>query len=59
MHILASALQLLDDSGTPADIGAHVQTAISRLSEVIGETDHVSSHVSQTGGIRNRIGKAN
>jgi len=46
MQFLTSALQLLDDSDTPADVGAHVHTAITRLSEVIdqsGERDQKAS----------------
>ena len=39
MHFLTLALRLLDESDAPADIGAHVDVAISRLSEVLGQSD--------------------
>lgn len=39
MHFLKLALQSLDESDTPADIGAHVDVAIARLAEVLGESD--------------------
>ena len=39
MHFLKLALQSLDESDTPADIGAHVAVAIARLAEVLGESD--------------------
>lgn len=57
MHFLTSALQLLDDSDAPADIGAHVQTAISRLSEVIGESDRAALHSDQPAAVPRGIGK--
>jgi hypothetical protein len=59
MHFLASALQLLDDSDAPADIGAQVQAAISRLSEVMGKAGRAAQHVSQTGDVPRRIGRSN
>jgi hypothetical protein len=43
-HLLISALQLLDESDAPADVGAHVDVAITRLSEVLGEADE-AAHV--------------
>jgi hypothetical protein len=58
MHFLTSALQLLDDSDAPADIGAHVQTAISRLSEVIGESDRAAQHIDQAPALPRGAGKA-
>jgi len=39
IHHLRLALNLLDQSDAPADIGAHVDTAISRLSDVLGQPD--------------------
>ena len=33
--LLVSALQLLDEANAPSDIGAHVDLAIARLSEVL------------------------
>ena len=47
MHFLTLALQLLDESGTPADVGAHVDTAIARLSEVLGQSDRTAQKVSR------------
>jgi hypothetical protein len=47
MHFLKLALQLLDESDAPADIGAHVDAAITRLSEALGNSDeaaHLASH---------------
>lgn len=32
---LASALELLDEANAPSDIGAHVDSAIQRLSEAL------------------------
>jgi hypothetical protein len=34
-NLLASALQLLDEADAPSDIGAHVNLAITRLSETL------------------------
>jgi hypothetical protein len=42
MHHLTAALQLLDESDTPADVGAHVAVAIERLSEVVRQPDEVA-----------------
>jgi hypothetical protein len=42
MHFLKLALQLLDESDAPADVGAHVDVAITRLSEVLGESDETA-----------------
>ena len=39
IHYLTLALNLLDQSDAPADIGAHVDAAISRLSEVLGQPE--------------------
>jgi hypothetical protein len=47
MHYLTLALQLLDESDAPADIGAHVNVAISRLSEVMGQSDQAQHRVRQ------------
>lgn len=56
IHFLTLALQLLDESDAPADIGAHVDVAIARLSEVLGQSDQapndVSLHGHSTGKIR-------
>jgi hypothetical protein len=46
-HLLTLALQLLDESDAPADVGAHVDVAIARLSEVLGQSDKASHHASQ------------
>jgi hypothetical protein len=46
MHHLTLALQLLDESDAPADIGAHVDVAISRLSEVLGQSDQATNRLS-------------
>ena len=37
-RLLASALQLLDESGVPAEIGAHLDLALNRLDELIEAT---------------------
>lgn len=37
-RLLASALQLLDEAGAPADIGAHLDLALHRLDELIEAT---------------------
>jgi hypothetical protein len=47
MHFLKLALQLLDESDTSADVGAHVEVAITRLSEVLGQSDEAAQRVSQ------------
>jgi hypothetical protein len=47
MELLASALQLLDESDTPADVGAHVDLAIVRLSEVMSQSGDEAQKVSQ------------
>jgi hypothetical protein len=47
MHFLTLALQLLDQSDAPADIGAHVDVAIARLSEVLGQCEQAPHQVSQ------------
>jgi hypothetical protein len=39
IHFLRLALNLLDQSDAPSDIGAHADAAISRLSEVLGQPD--------------------
>ena len=39
MQLLTSALGILDEAGAPPDIGAHVDVAISRLSEELAEPD--------------------
>lgn len=49
MHFLTLALRLLDESDAPADIGAHVDVAISRLSEVLGQSDEASNDASPQG----------
>lgn len=47
MQLLTSALQLLDESDTPADVGAHVHTAIARLNEVLDQSRDSDQKVSQ------------
>jgi len=47
MHFLTLALELLDESDAPADIGAHVDVAVGRLSEVLGQSEEASHHASQ------------
>lgn len=37
-RLLASALQLLDEAGVPAEIGAHLDLALNRLDELIEAT---------------------
>ena len=39
---MESALHLLDEAGAPADIGAHLDLALSRLREVMPDTEHRS-----------------
>ncbi|HMJ07320.1 MAG TPA: hypothetical protein VK474_13765 [Chthoniobacterales bacterium] len=39
MQLLKSALGILDEAGASADIGAHVEVAISRLGEVLDQSD--------------------
>jgi hypothetical protein len=46
MHFLTLALELLDESDAPADIGAHVDAAVGRLSEVLDQSDE-AHHASQ------------
>lgn len=46
-HLLTLALQLLDESDAPADVGAHVDVAIARLSEVLGQSDEAPQQASQ------------
>ena len=43
MQLLESALAILDEAGASADIGAHVDVAISRLSEELAEPDQESN----------------
>ena len=47
MHFLTLALQLLDESDTPADVGAHVDTAIARLSDVLDQSNEAAQKASQ------------
>jgi hypothetical protein len=47
MHFLTLALQALDESDAPADIGAHVDVAIARLSEAPGQSDQAQHQISQ------------
>jgi len=47
MHFLTLALQLLDESDVPADVGAHVDTAIVRLAEILAQSGEGSQKVSQ------------
>ena len=46
MHFLTLALELLDKSDAPADIGAHIDVAVGRLSEVLGQSEE-AQHASQ------------
>ena len=39
MQLLQSALRMLDAAGAPADIGAHVDAAITRLGEVLDQSN--------------------
>ena len=47
MHFLTLALGLLDESGAPADIGAHVDVAIGRLTEELGQSEEEPHQASQ------------
>jgi len=47
MHHLTSALQLLDESDAPADIGARIAETIARLSEVLNQSRDADQKVSQ------------
>jgi len=47
MQFLTLALELLDKSDAPADIGAHVDVAICRLSEVMGQSEETPHQASQ------------
>jgi hypothetical protein len=47
LDLLTLALQILDKSDLPADIGAHVDVAIARLSEVLDQSDRTPNQVSQ------------
>ena len=46
MHFLTLALELLDESDAPADIGAYVDVAVCRLTEVLGQSEE-AHHASQ------------
>lgn len=39
LNCMQSALQLLDDAEAPADVGAHLDLAVCRLTEHLSETD--------------------
>ena len=47
MHFLTLALDLLDKSDAPADIGAHVDVAIGRLTDVLGQSEEAAHQASQ------------
>ena len=47
MHFLTLALELLDESDAPADIGAHVDVAVGRLAEELGQSEEAPHHASQ------------
>ena len=47
MQHLTSALQLLDESDAPADIGARIEETITRLSEVLDRSRDADQKVSQ------------
>lgn len=40
MASMVAALELLDEAGAPADVGAHLDLAICRLREVIRRTNY-------------------
>lgn len=42
---MQDAIDLLDIAGAPADVGAHLDLAISRLKEIICASDHRVSDV--------------
>jgi len=46
LRFLTLALQLLDESNAPADIGAHVDAAITRLSEALGDPGSAPDNLS-------------
>jgi hypothetical protein len=46
MRYLTLALELLDESDAPADIGAHIDVAVGRLMEVLGQSEE-AHHASQ------------
>lgn len=45
MAKMQDALDLLDSAGAPAEVGAHLDLAISRLGEIICPSDHRVSDV--------------
>lgn len=45
MAMMLAALEILDEAGAPADVGAHLDLAICRLREVIRLNDHHVRHV--------------
>lgn len=45
MAKMQDALDLLDSVGAPADVGAHLDLAISRIGEIICPSDHGASDV--------------
>jgi hypothetical protein len=47
MHYLTVALELLDESEAPADIGAHIDVAVTRLSDVLGQSEEAPHQASQ------------
>ncbi len=47
MHYLTLALELLDESDAPSDIGAHIDVAVDRLSEILGQSEEASHQASQ------------
>jgi len=47
MEFLRSALELLDEAGAPSDIGAHVDTAIGRLADVIDQPNSAANEARQ------------
>lgn len=47
LNLLTLALQILDENDVPADIGAHVDVAIARLSEVIDQSGEAPHQLSQ------------
>lgn len=50
LSYMEAALEVLDEAGAPADIGAHLDLAISRLREVVGSTEREISRGSKDGG---------
>jgi hypothetical protein len=50
-HFLTSALHLLDEANAPADIGAHVDLAVSRLSDELGTASKACHELRHSGNV--------